>query len=212
MIKGIFFDVGGTLCSFSKNINKKPSFKKILASFTNKSVSDFGVKKQSYLWKSDASKKKLINRLCLDLKIDNCNVLYKKLSKYPYKLYLYKDVKPCLKKLSTKYQLGLLSNATPWTAFNHNKLGIGNYVKISVLSCEVGLVKPDIKIFNYASKLVGLSPRELLYIGDNIEYDIKPALLANWNAILLCREKNIKNAPVPIISDLFKLDDILLKF
>jgi len=29
MIKGIFFDVGGTLCKSSDN--KKPSFKKILA-------------------------------------------------------------------------------------------------------------------------------------------------------------------------------------
>ena len=56
---------------------------------------------------------------------------------------------------------------------------------------------------------MGLKTKELLYVGDNIEYDIIPALMANWRAVLLCRDKNIKNSPVPTISNLFKLDNIL---
>jgi len=211
MIKGIFFDVGGTLCGSSDNINKKPSFKKTLSAFTYKPPADFGVKKQDYLWKLSDSKKKQVIRLCKDLKIDDCEALYKKLSAYSYKVRLYKDVKPSLEKLSINYRLGLLSNTTMWTDFDHNKLGIGNYIEISILSCRIGMVKPNIKIFNYARKAVGLDTQELLYIGDNIKYDIMPALRANWNAVLLCRDKSIQNSPVPIISNLFELENILLK-
>lgn len=211
MIKGIFFDVGGTLCGSLDNISRKPSFKKILADFTHRSIGDFNVKKQNYLWTSSVSKKKLVIQLCQDLEIDDWKVLYEKLSLCSCKVSLYKDVKPCLKKLSTKYELGLLSNTTVWTAFDHNELGIGNYVKTSILSCEVGMVKPDIEIFDYAQKKIGLKSKELLYIGDNIEYDIIPALMANWRAVLLCRDKSIKDSPAPIISNLFELDNILKK-
>jgi len=211
MIKAIFFDVGGTLCWSSDNINKKPSFKKTLSGFTHKSLADFDIKKQDYLWKLSDSKKKLVVRLCKDLKIDDCETLYKKLSAYSYKVYLYKDVKPSLKRLSINYRLGLLSNTTMWTDFDHNKLGIDNYVEISILSCRIGMVKPDVKIFNYAKKAVKLDAQELLYVGDNIEHDIKPALRASWKAVLLCRDKSIRNSPVPIISNLFELENILLK-
>lgn len=207
MIKGIFFDIGGTLCK-SLN-NKKPSFKRTLAGFTNRPITDFNVNKQSYLWTSSASKKELIMRLCSDLKIDDWETLYKKLSTHSYGVTLYKDVNPCLKKLSTKYKLGILSNTTPWTALDHHKLRIDKYVRMSILSCKVGLSKPDIKIFTYAQKIMGLDAQELLYVGDSFEYDVKPALAANWKAVLLCRDKNIKNLPVPIISDLFKLENII---
>lgn len=209
MIKGIFFDVGGTLCGSSGDINKKPSFKKILADFTHRSVSDFNVKKQNYLWTSSVSKKKLVLQLCQDLKIDDWKALYEKLLLCSCEVSLYKDVIPCLKKLNAKYRLGLLSNTTVWTAFNHDELGIGDYVESSILSCEVGMVKPDVEIFDYARKKMGLKTKELLYVGDNIEYDIIPALMANWRAVLLCRDKNIKNSPVPTISNLFELDNIL---
>ena len=207
MIKGIFFDVGGTLCKSPDN--RKPSFKKILADLTNRPVTDFNVNKQSYLWTSSASKKELIMQLCHDLKIDDWETLYQKLSTRSYEVSLYKDAKPCLKKLSTKYKLGILCNTTPWTARDHHQLQIDKYVKASVLSCRVGAAKPDIKIFTHAQKIMGFDAQKLLYVGDSFEYDVKPALKAGWKAILLCRNKNNKKSLAPIISDLFKLENII---
>lgn len=209
MIKGIFFDVGGTICRSLDN--KKPSFKRVLADFTNRPIADFNVNKQNYLWTSSAPKKKLIIQLCSDLKIDDWGTLYKKLAAYFYEVCLYEDVKPCFRKLSIKYKLGLLSNTTVWTAFDHNKLGLDNYIKFSVLSCRIGAAKPDIKIFTYSQEIIGLSAQELLYVGDSFEYDVKPALEAGWKAVLLCRDKNIKDLPVPVIHDLFELENALLK-
>jgi HAD superfamily hydrolase (TIGR01549 family) len=212
MIKGIFFDVGGTVCEPSNNINnEKPSFKNALSKITHRPMGDFSVKKQGYLWTSSISKKKLVIQLCRDLKINDWENLYEKLATYSYKVRLYKDVKPCFKKLSIKYKLGLLSNTTLWTALDHNKLGLDNYVKLSVLSCRIGIAKPNIGIFDYAQKAIKLNAEELLYVGDSIEYDIKPALTANWKAVLLCRDKNIKDSPVPTIHNLFELENILLK-
>lgn len=208
MIKGIFFDVGGTLCKSSDN--KKPSFKKILAGFTNRPITDFNVNKQSYLWTSFASKKELIMRLCDDLKIDDWKTLYKKISTHSYGVSLYKDVKPCFKKLSAKYKLGILSNTTPWTALDHHKLQIGKYVRMSILSCKVGLAKPDTKIFTHAQEEIKLDAQELLYVGDSFEYDIKPALKAGWKAVLLCRDGKNQD-PVPTISSLFGLEEMLLR-
>jgi len=209
MIKGIFFDVGGTLCGTT---NQKPSFKKVLAKFTNKDSLDFNVKKQKYLWTSSSSKKELIIKSCKDLKINNWEVLYNNLEKYSYNVALYKDVNLCLKKLYPKYKLGILSNTTIWTALDHKNLGIDKYIDSSVLSCRVGFAKPNIEIFDYARKLFNMKKKELLYIGDSIEYDIKPALRAGWNAILLSRDRIIDKSPVSVISNLYELENVLLKY
>lgn len=209
MIKGIFFDVGGTLCQVSNEANKKPSFKEILADFTGKKVTDFHVEKQPYLWTSAISKQELIIRLCQDLKIDNWQILYNKLATYSYNVSLFEDVINCLKQLKNKYRLGLLSNTTVWTAFDHNKLGVGNYIEVSILSCYVETAKPGIEIFKYAQKSVGLNFEELLYVGDSVKYDIKPALEAGWQAVLLCRDENTEKSPVPVISNLLELKNII---
>jgi len=211
MIKGIFFDVGGVLCKSSENSNRKLSFKKVLSDFTNRPLGNFNIRKQGYLWKSSNSKKNLVIQLCKDLKIDDWQTLYQKLSSYSYKISLYEDVEPCLKKLSCKYKLGILSNTTPWTDFDHRELGIGSYINLSILSCRVGMVKPNLEIFAYAQKEIGIKKQELLYVGDNIEYDIKPALKSNWKAILLSRDKNIQKSPAPVISSLSELENTIPK-
>lgn len=209
MIKCIFFDVGGTLCkSFYEN-GKKPSFKEMLARYTNKPMETFSVTKQPYLWTESRPKKELITRLCNDLKIDDCQALWKKLNNFSYKVKLYNDVKPNLKKLSSNFTIGILSNTSIWTAMDGTQLGLKEYIKYNILSCKVGSSKPDIKIYKYAEKLSGYKPSELLYVGDTIKFDVSPSLKAGWKAILICRDQTIKKAPVPIISNLDELHNAI---
>lgn len=209
MIKCIFFDVGGTLCESSYKKGKKPSFKEILALYTNKPMKTFAVEKQPYLWTESGPKKELIIRLCKDLKIEDYQILWKKLNSFSYKVKLYNDVKLNLKKLSPKFIFGILSNTSIWTALNGAQLGLKNYIKYNILSCKVGSSKPDVKIYKHAEKLTGFKPSELLYVGDTIKFDISPSLKAGWKAILICRDKTIKKASVPIISNLYKLNDAI---
>ncbi len=209
MIKCIFFDVGGTLCKSSYEKGKKPSFKEMLSLYTNKPMEAFAVEKQPYLWTESGPKKELITRLCNDLEIDDCQTLCKKLNDFSYKVKLYNDVKTNLKKVSSKYELGILSNTSIWTAMDGAQLGLKDYIKYNILSCNVGSSKPDIKIYKYAEELTGYKPNELLYVGDTIKFDVNPSLEAGWKAILLCRDKKIKKASVPIISNLYELDDVI---
>ncbi len=209
MIKCIFFDVGGTLCKSSYKKGKKPSFKEMLSRYTNKPMETFSVAKQPYLWTTSGPRKELITRLCNDLKIDDCQTLQKKLNNFSYKVKLYNDVKPILKKLSSNFTMGILSNTSIWTAMDGAQLGLKGYIKYNILSCEVGSSKPDIKIYKYAEKLSGYKPNELLYVGDTIKFDVNPSLRAGWKAILISRDKEIKKASVPIISNLYELDDAI---
>ena len=63
-------------------------------------------------------------------------------------------------------------------------MGILNYFRIRVCSGEVGIVKPDVRIFQLAEKRSGMKGSRILYVGDNVENDIKPAKSIGWSAAL----------------------------
>ncbi len=210
MIKCIFFDIGGTLCKSPDREDGKLSFKKTLAHYTNKPTKHFSIEKQPYLWTKPGPKKELIIQLCKDLGIKDHQRLQDKLSGFSYKVKLYDDVRPGLKKLCSKFELGILSNTTIWTAKDATELGLKGYIKYNVLSCKVGAAKPDTQIYQYAEKITGFKPSELLYIGDTIEFDINPALEAGWKSILMCRKRRRRGVPVPTISKLDELEKAML--
>ena len=56
-------------------------------------------------------------------------------------------------------------------------------------SGDVGIVKPDIRIFREFEKKTGLSPDQLWMVGDSWESDISGALEAGWHAVWLNRKK-----------------------
>ena len=68
-------------------------------------------------------------------------------------------------------------------------------------SQEVAVRKPDARIFHLACERLGVSPEEVLMIGDNLEADIKGALNVGMKAVHigLCKEE------VPQVADLFEL-------
>ena len=65
-------------------------------------------------------------------------------------------------------------------------------------SGDVGIVKPDIRIFREFEKKTGLSPDQLWMVGDSWESDISGALEAGWHAVWLNRRGHaVPEAPVP---------------
>ena len=75
--------------------------------------------------------------------------------------------------LSKKYRLGVVSNGFRDIQYRKLKsLGIFEYFACVVLSDEIGIRKPDKRIFFKALDQLGASPGECLYIGDSYEYDI----------------------------------------
>jgi putative hydrolase of the HAD superfamily len=64
-------------------------------------------------------------------------------------------------------------------------VGLGTYLDFVVDSGEVGVEKPDPRIFELALSRAGLAPAEAAYIGDFYTIDVRGAATAGLRAILL---------------------------
>ena len=71
-------------------------------------------------------------------------------------------------------------------AFQRNKidaLGLTPLFDVIVLSGEVGVHKPDLRVFNYATGQLGVANEDCVFVGDNPDADIVGALGAGMEAV-----------------------------
>lgn len=89
--------------------------------------------------------------------------------------------------------------------------GIGRYFGRVVLSDEIGITKPDRRLFDYALRVTGSTAATSLMIGDNYDADIMGAAHAGWGQIYFDRFGNgyTGDAPQYTIHSLDELRDIL---
>lgn len=86
------------------------------------------------------------------------------------------------------YNLYILSNG--FIEVQHRKLqsaGIAQYFTRIVLSDEIGVTKPDRRLFYYALQVTDSQPHNTLLIGDNYDADILGAINAGWGQIYFDR-------------------------
>lgn len=91
------------------------------------------------------------------------------------------------------YPLYILSNG--FAEVQARKLqsgGIDRYFKRLILSDEIGITKPDRRLFDYALQVVGSTAADTAIVGDNYDADILGAMNAGWRAIYFNRD----NLPV----------------
>ena len=67
-----------------------------------------------------------------------------------------------------------------------------------VISDEIGVQKPDARLFRYAEQATGALPASTLMIGDNPDNDIKGAIDAGWRAIYLDRKDKPFSSSSPL--------------
>lgn len=86
---------------------------------------------------------------------------------------------------SQGYTIGVLSNG--FKEVQHRKIrnaGLEPYIDIVVLSDDIGINKPDPRIYQYAMQRTGATdPASHLMIGDNPDTDIAGAIASGWHAI-----------------------------
>ena len=80
--------------------------------------------------------------------------------------------------------------------------------ELSVVSGEVGIDKPDPRIFDVMCERMKVKPEDCLYIGDNYVNDVLGARNAGWNAIYLNRLR-LASDETQMIDSLEKLKKIL---
>ena len=71
-------------------------------------------------------------------------------------------------------QLGIISNIISRSVVPHflAEYGVDQYMDCIITSSETGIRKPDPGIFRVAEQALGLKPEELAYVGDTISRDI----------------------------------------
>ena len=126
---------------------------------------------------------------------------------------IFSDAIPVLKDLQGTYQLGLVTNGVP--DLQHEKLSgtkLEPYFDEIVISGEVGIGKPDPRIFDLVLDALGAEPAEAVMVGNSLERDIVGAQQARIQAIWLNRlGENYNGEIIPDIEieNLNELYDVL---
>lgn len=97
--------------------------------------------------------------------------------------------------LKSRFKLGIVSN------FDHpshlrrllSERRIANFFESVIISGEIGIMKPNSKIFYKALNELNVSPDETIFIGDNIIDDIDGARNIGCKTILIDRQNNFTN-------------------
>ena len=88
---------------------------------------------------------------------------------------LYKEAPAVIKSLSQKYELGIIANQLDGLKERLQAFDLLKYFKCIISSWDLKVMKPDIRIFEYALDKTNCSPQETCMIGDRLDNDILPA-------------------------------------
>jgi haloacid dehalogenase superfamily, subfamily IA, variant 1 with third motif having Dx(3-4)D or Dx(3-4)E len=99
-----------------------------------------------------------------------------------------------LMRLSKKYTLTLISNTgrTPGSILLNilEMYGIRDYFTHFVFSDEIGVRKPDPRVFEYAKNILKLEKENIVHVGDSVRLDFMGAKSYGFNAVLYAKGKD----------------------
>jgi putative hydrolase of the HAD superfamily len=101
----------------------------------------------------------------------------------------FEDVPPCLRALrGGGLKIVVLTDGIP--VKQHEKvlrIGLDSLVDLVIVSDEISARKPDPRLFDYCLDQAGLSPDEMIYVGDRLDKDIVPAAMLGIAAVRIHR-------------------------
>jgi putative hydrolase of the HAD superfamily len=101
------------------------------------------------------------------------------------KLYrLYNRALPTLSELREKYHLALVSNCSMGTREEISSLGLTRFFEHMSLSYEVGVRKPDKRIYLDASNALAVKEHECIFVADEIS-DLEGVVPLNMKTLLV---------------------------
>jgi len=206
-IKGIFFDLYGTLIIYNDNPKAWADW---ISTFYNclkncglkLSIDSFAIKCDGFFGKDEPLPKndrltiyeRRIQRLCkeLSLNLNNKQLRFTAnscLNAWHEYVSLDPEAIPILKEFKKTKKIALISNFDypPHIYSVLRDMNIYRYFDSIVISGEVGVKKPDPEIFSIALEQTNLKNNEVIYIGDAPE-DIQGAKAADIYPILIQRD------------------------
>jgi len=120
---------------------------------------------------------------------ESCCKLFRVLSRERFQLF--PDTLPVLEEMKKGgYPIAVVSDAQKVFCLEEGKmLGLTPFFSHVIMSTHLGFRKPDPRIFTVACALLATPPSEVVYIGNDLETDVKGAQGIGMKAILLDREK-----------------------
>lgn len=125
---------------------------------------------------------------------------------------LYPCVPEVLQQLSKQYRLGIIANQNFGTESRLEEFGIRQFFEVIAASAELGIAKPDPRIFQWALEKAACRPDEAVMIGDRLDNDIAPASRIGMQTIWIRQGQGkygnrnlLRDPPTAIISELTQL-------
>jgi putative hydrolase of the HAD superfamily len=142
---------------------------------------------------------------------DAAEVLYATFSD-PSNYALFDDVLPTLDALSERgIRLGVISNFESWLRGMLDQLKIEHRFDVIAISGDLGLEKPDPRIFKWAMSEASVDAPSSLHVGDSPNFDAQPAHDLGMCGVLLDRHGRWTDldAPYPKVPTLGELLDLV---
>jgi FMN phosphatase YigB (HAD superfamily) len=123
---------------------------------------------------------------------------------------LFDDVETTIEALgSAALTLGIVSNFEAWLEDLLQSLGVRDAFAVRVISGIEGVEKPDPAIFRRALERLNVDAADVLYVGDNPEFDVAPAAAVGMTPVLIDRRGRFPDETCIRIADLRQLADLI---
>lgn len=97
--------------------------------------------------------------------------------------YLFPEVESLLETLSKKYRLGIIGNQDLGGEERLKGHGIHHFFSVFALSAELGVKKPDPRIFELALQMADCKAENAAFVGDRLDNDIYPAKALGFTTV-----------------------------
>lgn len=119
---------------------------------------------------------------------------------------LYSDVPPALVALSERYRLGIVANSQANVLAALDRDGVRNLLDVVALADQVGAEKPDLRIFQHALDEAGVDASRVVYVGNRLDTDIRPAKALGMRTVWMLRGEA---SPAPTREQLAEPDAVI---
>jgi HAD superfamily hydrolase (TIGR01549 family) len=97
------------------------------------------------------------------------------------------DVRPTLELLKGRYRLGIVANQPSEVRAAMHRDALDTFFEVWAVSDDLGVRKPDPRLFELALEIAGSEPDRAVMVGDRLDYDVRPAKAAGMRAVWMLR-------------------------
>jgi putative hydrolase of the HAD superfamily len=227
-VNTVVFDLDGTLCYYSVSIKEAMEQTLRLGGQPSNLVGDLDRAAARYdaLWEEEerthdagrSLRERIWGRLLGEHGVDEPLLAHTLSDVYTRirvpSIRLFDGARELLVGLKRRYRLGLLTNGpADMQREKIDALKIGTLFDAVVVSGEIGLYKPDVRVFQYLLEQLRVPPHQALYVGDSYAMDVVGAKEAGMCMAWIRRGQSTNSGDVTPdleLQDVGELREILL--